>query len=89
MEELLVMYNVDKKTALMTKETYFNLIDELKEAMKDTTTKTNRQYYILKRLVTSDYSIAIIPQNGLLTIFSLRITAAVADNCSRCAASAH
>ena len=48
------MYNADKKTALMTKETYFNLIDELKEATKDTTTKTNRQYYILKRLVTSD-----------------------------------
>lgn len=39
----------DKKVGLLTKEEYFSLIEELKVAASQTTTKTRRQYYILKR----------------------------------------
>ena len=49
--QLTVMHSTDKKTVLMTKDEYFSLIEELKEAIKVQTAKSNRQYYILKRHV--------------------------------------
>ena len=37
----------DKKIGLLTKEEYFNLIEELKVAASRDKSKTRRQYYIL------------------------------------------
>ena len=42
-------HSSDKKTMLLSKDEYFNLIQELKEASSVVTVKSNRQYYILKR----------------------------------------
>jgi len=42
------MFAGSKKSVLLPKEDYFNVIEELKEAEK-TKTKSPRQYYILKR----------------------------------------
>jgi len=39
-----------KKTVILTKEEYYTLIDELKEATS-AAVKIGRQYYILKRLI--------------------------------------
>jgi hypothetical protein len=36
------------KSMLMSKEEYFSLIEELRQASNESGTKTNRQYYILK-----------------------------------------
>ena len=47
-DQLQVMRAGSKKSVLLQKEDYFNLIEELKEAEK-TKTKNQRQYYILKR----------------------------------------
>jgi len=33
-----------------TKEEYFNVVKELKEAVKQLSSKTGRQYYVLSRL---------------------------------------
>ena len=43
-------YNSDK-TTLMSKEDYFGIIEEIRVANADTSTKTKRQYYLLKRFV--------------------------------------
>ena len=44
------LYASDRKTAMITKEEYFSLVDEVKEAGNVSgTSKTWRQYYILKR----------------------------------------
>ena len=48
-QQLTVDINPETKSVLMTKEEYFNLIEELKVANTLQTAKTNRQYYILKR----------------------------------------
>jgi hypothetical protein len=50
-QQLTVYINPETKSVLMTKEEYFNLIEELKVANTLQTAKTNRQYYILKRYV--------------------------------------
>lgn len=47
-DQLQVMFAGSKKSVLLPKEDYFNVIEELKEAEK-TKTKSPRQYYILKR----------------------------------------
>jgi hypothetical protein len=39
-----------KKTVILTKEVYYKLIDELKEATR-ASVKSGRQYYILKSLI--------------------------------------
>ena len=46
---LLELHDNDKKTGLMTKEEYFNLMEELKVASREPGSKTRRQYYILNR----------------------------------------
>ena len=47
-QQLGVMHSTGKNM-LMSKEEYFSLIEELKQASNESGTKTNRQYYILKR----------------------------------------
>jgi len=51
-QQLTVDVNPETKSGLLTKEEYFNLIEELKAANALQTMKTNRQYYILKRYVS-------------------------------------
>src|ERR1700733_14542578 len=49
-EKLLQLHTGENKFVLIPKEEYFTLVDEVKEAKKVTeTSKTWRQYYILKR----------------------------------------
>jgi hypothetical protein len=49
-EKLLQFHMSEKKSVLISKDEYFALVEELKEAAKVTgTSKTWRQYYILKR----------------------------------------
>ena len=47
--DLRVMHSSDMKTMLLTKDEYFNLKQEWKEASSLATLKSNGQYYILKR----------------------------------------
>ena len=47
-QQLDAMYNAAKKTVIIKKDEYFNLIEELKEASR-VKPKSRRQYYILKR----------------------------------------
>jgi len=49
-QQLLELKNSDKKSVLLTKEEYFNVVEELKEAVKESSSKTGRQYYVLSRL---------------------------------------
>ena len=42
------MHSNDKRKVLMSKIEYYALIEEIKEANKNSATKSNRQYYILK-----------------------------------------
>lgn len=55
-QQLLDLKNSDKKSVLLTKEEYFNLVEELKEALKESSSKTGRQYYILSRLNDLTYN---------------------------------
>jgi len=49
-EKLVQLHTGEKKSVLIPKDEYFTLVDEVKEADKVTaTSKTWRQYYILKR----------------------------------------
>jgi hypothetical protein len=49
-ERLVHLHTGDKKSVLIPKDEYFTLVDEVKEAEKETgTSKTWRQYYLLKR----------------------------------------
>ena len=60
----------EKKSVLIPKDEYFTLIDEVKEAEKVTgTSKTWRQYYILKRYQISS---TFVPRDYLLTRTSQR-----------------
>ena len=47
-KQLLARHAANNKSLLITKEEYFNLIEELKRASEETEQKTNRQYYIIK-----------------------------------------
>ena len=49
-QKLVEICDSGKKTVQLKKDSYYNLIEELKEAAA-AQTKTFRQYYILKRLV--------------------------------------
>lgn len=49
-QKLVEICESGKKTLQLQKDSYFKLIEELKEAVA-AQTKTFRQYYILKRLV--------------------------------------
>lgn len=55
-QQLLGLKNSDKKSVLLTKEEYFNLVEELKEALKESSSKTGRQYYVLSRLNDLTYN---------------------------------
>ena len=55
-QQLLDLKSSDKKSVLLTKEEYFNLVEELKEALKESSSKTSRQYYILSRLNALTYN---------------------------------
>ena len=49
-EKLVQLHTGENKSVLIPKDEYFTLVDEVKEAEKVTgTSKTWRQYYILKR----------------------------------------
>ena len=43
------LYSSDKRTVMISKDEYFSLVDEVKEAANVRTSKTWRQYHILKR----------------------------------------
>lgn len=51
-QQLNLIYNAAVKTVLMTKDEYFKLIEDLKEA-STAASKNRRQYYILKRFENS------------------------------------
>src|ERR1044071_1199213 len=48
-EQVEQLHNSSKKNGLLSKDEYFNLIEELKVAASSDKLKTRRQYYILKR----------------------------------------
>ena len=48
--------NGTKVHANFSKEVYFNLVDEVKNAASKDATKTNREYYILSKYVAYSYA---------------------------------
>lgn len=72
-QQLLDLKNSDKKSVLLTKEEYFNLVEELKEALKESSSKTGRQYYILSRLNDLTYNDVIYMYWLIINLFYMYV----------------
>ena len=53
-QQLIEKHSKETVKTLMTKQEYFSLIEELKNASKESAKKSKRQYYILTRYVEND-----------------------------------